>query len=124
MNCPNCGYQNPNNVATCLQCNTVLRADQPPYQAQNTVASQYAVPDYMVWSILATIFCCLPAGIVAIVKAASANSKKNVGDFAGAMQEANVAKTWLTVSVVLGVVGSIIYGICAFFAMIGGGGAF
>lgn len=115
MNCPNCGYQNPDNVGTCLQCNTSLRAAQQPYQVQQ------AVPDYMVWSILATLFCCLPAGIVAIVKAASANTKKKAGDFSGAMEDANNAKTWLMVSVVLGVVGGLIYGIITFFSVVNSG---
>lgn len=108
MNCPKCGYQNPGNARSCMQCNTPLPAWQQPYQAQNTLQAQYDIPDYMVWSILVTIFCCLIPGIIAIVKSASANSKKNVGDFAGAMQEANAAKTWIWVSVGLGVVGSII----------------
>ena len=44
-----------------------------------------APPDNkLVWSILVTIFCCLPFGIVAIIKSAEVNSKWAAGDRAGA----------------------------------------
>jgi hypothetical protein len=35
----------------------------------NTV-SQENIPNHLVWAILATLFCCLPLGIVSIVYAA------------------------------------------------------
>ena len=38
----------------------------------------------LVWSILVTLFCCLPFGVVAIIKSAEVNSKWNAGDVAGA----------------------------------------
>lgn len=78
---------------------------QQPYQPQPV----QNVSDYLVWSILVTIFCCLIPGIVAIVKSAQANGKKNAGDYYGAMQDANAAKTWCWWSFGLGLAGSIIY---------------
>jgi predicted secreted protein len=51
-------------------------------------------------SILATLFCCLPTGIAAIVYSAQANSKSQVGDTAGASQAAKNANIWLVISVV------------------------
>jgi len=87
-------------------------AQQPPQQpyAQQPYAAQYqpglaqSVPDYLVWSIIVTVmsfFCyCLAMvplglGIVGIVKSAEANSKKAAGDYYGALQSANSAKTWV-----------------------------
>jgi Interferon-induced transmembrane protein len=72
------------------------------------------VPNYMVWAILATVFCFLPTGIVAIVFASQVNSKLAAGDRAGAVEASNKAKTWTIVSVVVGV----LFGI-ALFAMAG-----
>jgi hypothetical protein len=55
--------------------------------------------NYLVPAILATIFCCLPFGIVGIVFAAQVNSKWAVGDVAGANESAAKAKLWTWVSV-------------------------
>jgi hypothetical protein len=61
------------------------------------------VPTYMVWAILATVFCFLPTGIVAIVFASQVSSKLAAGDRAGAVEASNKAKVWTIVSVVVGV---------------------
>ena len=52
------------------------------------------VPSHLVWAILATLFCCLPAGIVSIVYAAQVNGKLTAGDLEGALRASNSAKTW------------------------------
>ena len=72
-------------------------------------AAPPSVPNYLIWSILATLFCCLPAGIVAIVYASQVDGKLRSGDYDGAVQASNNAKTWTLVSVGLGVVVGIIY---------------
>ena len=66
-----------------------------------------SIPNYLVQAILCTLFCCRPAGIVAIVCAAQVNSKLGMGARAGAMQSPQNAKTWVWVS--FGV--AVIYGI-------------
>ncbi len=63
----------------------------------------------LVWSILVTLFCCLPFGIVAIVKSAEVNSKWNAGDVAGAQQSAADAGKWIKWSVIAGVLVAVIY---------------
>jgi hypothetical protein len=65
--------------------------------------------NYLVFAILTTLFCCLPAGVVSIVKAASVNSKWSAGDYAGAQKASSDAKTWAIISAVVGVVLLIIY---------------
>jgi hypothetical protein len=62
------------------------------------------VPNYLVPAILATLFCCLPVGIVSIVFASQVNSKLAVGDVQGALAASKSAKLWLIVSVCLGLV--------------------
>ncbi|GAA4659923.1 CD225/dispanin family protein [Gordonia humi] len=57
----------------------------------------------LVWGILATIFCCLPLGVVSIVKAASVSRLWAVGDFAGAQQAADDAKKFAIWSAVAAV---------------------
>lgn len=63
-----------------------------------------AVPSYMVWAVLVTLFCFLPTGIAAIVFASQSSSKLATGDYVGAMEAANKAKTWTIVSAVVGAV--------------------
>lgn len=71
----------------------------------------------LVWSILVTLFCCLPLGIVAIIKSAEVNSKWSSGDVAGAQQSAADAGKWIKWSVIAGVVVILLY--LVFFVFIG-----
>ena len=68
----------------------------------NQQTTSAPVPNYLVGSILATLFCCLPTGIASIVFASRANSKAAIGDIAGALADASKAKTWLWISVIPG----------------------
>jgi hypothetical protein len=70
-----------------------------------------AIPDYLGWSIAATVLCCLPMGIIAIVFSVKANNAKSAGDLRTAAEAANQAKIWLYVSVGLGLAVSLIYGL-------------
>ena len=63
----------------------------------------------LVWAILTTVLCCLPFGIVSIVKAAEVNGKWLQGDFAGAQASADAAKKWAIVSAAVGAGGVILY---------------
>ena len=60
------------------------------------------VSNNLVWAILATIFCCLPTGIVAIVYAAQVDGKVSAGDIAGARESARLAGIWSWVSLGVG----------------------
>ena len=61
-------------------------------------------PNHLVWAILATLFCCLPFGIVAIVYAAQVDGKFNTGDYYGAQKASDNAKKWCWVSFIVGLV--------------------
>jgi hypothetical protein len=61
-------------------------------------------PNYLVWSILTTVLCCLPLGVVSIVFAAQVNSKWSAGDVAGAQNASNKARLFAILSAVIGLV--------------------
>lgn len=65
-----------------------------PYGTPRTPLMPGTVPNHLVWAILATLFCCLPLGIVSIVKAAEVNGKLAAGDLTGARQSSRAAKQW------------------------------
>lgn len=63
----------------------------------------------LVWAILTTIFCCLPLGVVAIIKASSVNNKWAMGDYAGAQRDADDAKKFALWGAIAGVVVILLY---------------
>ena len=66
----------------------------PPLRNGSMPGSAAAIPNYLVQSILVTLFCCLPLGIVAIINASQVNNKIALGDIAGAMEASGKAKKW------------------------------
>jgi len=99
MFCPNCGANNADNAVTCVQCGKNLQA----------AAIAVTVPNYLVFAILVTVFCCLPTGIPAIVFAAQVNGKLQAGDLSGAQQASKNAKMWCWISVGAGLAIGVIY---------------
>ena len=82
---------------------------QPSYGPQQPYGVQPPMPDtYMVWAILATLLCCLPFGIVSIVKASQVSSLYNQGRYQEAVAASEAAKKWAIWSAIAGVVLSII----------------
>ena len=84
-----------------------------PYQSSEFPAPPMggggAKPDnYLVYSIMATLCCCLPGGIVAIVYAAQVDSKWNGGDHEGAHAAAKNAKMWCMISAACGILAMLV----------------
>ena len=52
------------------------------------------VPNNLVWAILATLFCCLPFGIVSIIYASQVDGKRAAGDIDGARDASRKAGQW------------------------------
>lgn len=65
--------------------------------------------NYMVWAILSTVFCCMPLGIVSIVKASEVNTKWNAGDYEGARQSSAGAKKFALYALYSGIAVAVIY---------------
>ncbi len=131
--CVNCGAANPADARFCRQCGTDLTVSQPappPFTGQDQPSQErpdpfasapppyYGSPTHidnnLVWAILATICCCVPTGIVAIVYAAQVNGKLAEGDDATAQRYANSARLWVIISAFLGGGAAIIYFLATF----------
>jgi hypothetical protein len=112
VNCPNCGTSNLDNASICVNCGRPLSGaasppppPQPPPQSASytpppprpasfggTPPPTGQIPNYLIQSILVTLCCCLPLGVVAIIFAAQVNQKLAAGDYAGAQEASNKAK--------------------------------
>ena len=64
---------------------------------------------WLVESILATLFCCLPFGIVGIVFAAMTKSNNDNGNLSLAHEYSAKARMWTLLSFGIGLVGTILY---------------
>jgi Interferon-induced transmembrane protein len=65
--------------------------------------------NWLVESILVTIFCCLPFGIAGIVFASSVNSRYDMGDYAGALVQSQQAGKWTKIGFWVGIGGIVLY---------------
>lgn len=100
---PNSSYQ----TGTSYQNDTTSQSwqtNQPVYQPEKPVNW---VP-YLVLSIISTVCCCLPFGIVAIVFSAKINSSVNAGDMEAAHKAAKTAKIWIIVAFIVGIISNIL----------------
>lgn len=77
-------------------------------------------PNYLVFAILTTIFCCQILGIVSIVFAAQVNSKWNSGDTQGALDASRNAKMWAWIAFGSGLVFGLIAMLLALFGAFAG----
>jgi len=68
----------------------------------------------LVWGILVLIFCCLPFGIVSIVKATQVSTLWASGQPAAAQAAADDAKKWAMWGAIAGVVVAVLYVILVF----------
>lgn len=84
-----------------------------PQEIQQPVPSQPCPPNYLVWAIIATVLCCTPLGIVAIVYSAGVSSAYHSGDLETAMRRSRKARLWTIVAAVAGVLFTIFYTIYA-----------
>lgn len=72
--------------------------------ATSSQPNSFPPKNWLVESILVTIFCCQILGIIGIINAASVEAKFYRGDVAGAEKAANLAKQMVIWSVISGVV--------------------
>lgn len=63
----------------------------------------------MVMAILVTLFCCLPLGIVGIIKASNVSSAYNQGNYELAQKNADEAKKWSMWGLIGGIVVAVLY---------------
>jgi hypothetical protein len=80
-----------------------------PQQAHMAAPPSGIVPTYLTEAILATIFCCVPFGIVAIIYAAQAKGALSTGNMASAIENSKTAKTWCWIAFGVGLGIAFIY---------------
>ncbi|KAA3625115.1 MAG: CD225/dispanin family protein [Flavobacterium sp.] len=76
----------------------------------------------LVWAIICTVLCCLPLGIVAIIKSTKVKELWLQGDHAGAQKAADDAKKYSIWGMVVGGVVVILYIIFVVVLGVAGGG--
>ena len=111
MFCTNCGHQLSPGMNLCPNCGAHVVAPAASVQMPG-------IQNYLIPSILVTLCCCMPFGIVAIVYAAQVQSKLAAGDTAGAQVSANNAKLWCWLGFGSGLVVMIAYGFFTGFAFL------
>lgn len=76
----------------------------------------------LVWAILCTVLCCLPLGIVAIIKSTKVKELWAQGDHAGAQKAADDAKKFAIWGAGIGVLFIVLYVIFVMVIGVAGGG--
>ena len=139
MNCKNCYQEIPDGSKFCPHCgakqNEVQANEVQPNAEQENAAGYQDVSGYqnnsgyqnvtgyqnngqkpeinyvpyLILSIISTVCCCLPFGIVGIVFSVKINSAMNAGNYEEAAQDAKMAKIWTIVSFVVGLLFWIVY---------------
>lgn len=87
----------------------------PPEQPQYPPNYNPEIQTYLIQSILVTLCCCQPFGIVAIVYSAMASSHASTGNYEQAQQLATKANSWGWAGVIIGFS---IFAIYFFFAIL------
>ena len=104
-------YQDPQNASmkrywdgTQWTEQTQLVSSVPPPPPPSAMAAGQAMPKkYLVESILATIFCCLPIGVAGIVFASKVESLWRSGAYAEAQEASRKAKLFSLIALGLGI---------------------
>jgi hypothetical protein len=77
-------------------------------------------PNYLVFAILTTIFCCQILGIVSIIYAAQVNSKWTAGDIQGALDSSKNDKLWAWIAFGSGLLIIVVVTLLTVFGVIAG----
>jgi hypothetical protein len=118
VNCPNCGTSNLDTASICANCGRPLASapshsytPPPPSQQAGSFSAPQpqpagpGIPNYLIQSILVTLCCCQPLGIVAIIFAAMVNSRIAAGDLAGARDASSKAKLFFWIALGIALIG-------------------
>ena len=102
--CPSCNTELPHDSQFCSTCGSSIATteiEEDVSEPQATPASSTEtkfVNNYMFLSVLVTILCFWPTGLVAIYHACQVNSSLAQGDYKGAVESSKRAKFWSDVS--------------------------
>lgn len=83
---------------------------KPTPESEPTVEEQTPTPpperpkSWLLESILATIFCCLPFGIIGIINALDVESRYNAKEYDKSIRASNEAKRWCKYALIVGLI--------------------
>ena len=77
---------------------------QPTGQQYTPQDAEPCPPTNMVWAVLATIFCCIPLGIVGIIYANKVTKCYLTGDLEGAKKASETGAWWIIAAITIGVI--------------------
>ncbi|XP_072017404.1 proline rich transmembrane protein 1B-like [Amphiura filiformis] len=80
-----------------------------PSQVNMMRTPQAPPKDYLIMAVLVTIFCCLPFGIVGIIKSNSARTMHVIGNYEEAELASKSANNWTTAGLTFGIIKWTIY---------------
>lgn len=99
--CPMCAEAVQPDALICRHCGTDFRAPAPT-AIQPHVGTK---PDnHLVGAVVATLLCCLPLGVVAIVYAVQVDNLWRSGDYEGARRASQTARRWENAAQAIGFV--------------------
>ena len=78
-------------------------------ETQVSFETQKPPKTWLVESILVTLFCCLPFGVVGIFYAGRVESRFYAKDYEGAIRASQNAKKWTMISFVVGLIIGLLY---------------
>jgi hypothetical protein len=92
----------------------LLSGSLPPSGAGQIPQGAVPPPNHLVGAILVTLFCCLPLGIVAIIKSSNVTAAFARGALAEAEAASKEAQAWIKYTIFAGIAVVILYSVYAF----------
>lgn len=83
------------------------KAEEPksqPQPKQETAPAEPCPPNYLVWTVLVTVMCCVPLGVISLIYSSQVKTKYNAGDIEGAKKASSKTELWLILAFVLGLI--------------------
>lgn len=87
----------------CVDSQTIETEPQPQPQ-QETAPAEPCPPNYLVWTVLVTVMCCVPLGVISLIYSSQVKTKYNAGDIEGAKKASSKTELWLILAFVLGLI--------------------
>lgn len=108
--CPKCGTPAVSQIQPyCMGCGNSLNSSSVSSSTQGnynnpTTNGKEQPKTWYLESILATILCCLPVGVIAILNANRVEDRFKAGDFQGAQKASDEAKKYIIIASILGII--------------------
>lgn len=86
-------------------------SNEEPHQMnlQNNIPTEPMPKNHLLFAVLATILCCTPLGIVALIYSSRVSSRYYMGDLEGAKRSSAMAERWIIASFVIGLLSATLY---------------